>query len=70
MSRFAGPVLSLREAAAYIGWAHGTLRNQWKRHPLLVAGAIKCGRKVTFYVSALDSHNRAHRVQVGDAVRA
>lgn len=60
----------MREAADYLGWAYHTLRTKWRRHPLIAGGAIRCGRRVTFYRSALDAHNHAHRVQVGEAVRA
>lgn len=62
MSRPVGRALSTMEAAHYIGWPVRSLRQRWRSYPILAAGAVKCGRRLTFLQSALDAHNRVHRV--------
>ena len=57
-----GPALPTREAAAYLGWAYETLKATWRQHAHIRRGAIRCGKRLTFLVSALDAHNRAHLV--------
>lgn len=59
-----GPALNVRDAAAYIGWAHESLRTKWRRYPLLVAAAVKVGGHLVFLQPRLDAFLAAHRVAV------
>lgn len=71
MARPMGKSLTLREAAAYLGCAAQTLRNQWRKYPWLVDGATKGGgMPLTFTIASLEAHKRAHRISASPAPRA
>lgn len=60
-----GPALRIPEAAAYIGWPVRSLATGWRKHPLLVAAAVKHGRRLSFLRPGLDRFLASGRVAVG-----